>query len=1063
MKNTVILIFVFIFLFTQGFGQQIKENTKDYQEEIPRYNFYHLSKYISNSNIPFEEKKQIYFALQELLGTEKFDQIKSKENTKVSNFIKNYESLKQAQLKNWFSTFIGKKEELIKNLETQGFLSPGNRNQDIESKAIIAIIDKIYKIDANINKYSFYINEIESKITPITNEVDKQTNILSNEINSIITYLLSNPEIQKKISNNELSDEEKMGLTKSININIPHIKSLYIYKNIEILKTNSNDTTYEHQIIKNQDALLMMPKDPTSDIVNSAIKLLNSINTDQETNQNQEIKNFEKEIKSIKEQHINPIGEKYNTLKTSLEKKIEIWRIHYANEIEALAIALQTKEPQKSPYINNLIGNLQKQNTPVSSSTFINIPEQVSTPKLSYSGLNIPSQSEMIEAMAIFLAKRTKQEAAIWFMDQLRERIKNPLVYETFPETIKLLESLEDYKSANFGKSWRHAISSDFVKMPKNIVNSTYAKIHITDTIELKNIKTAVDFGYELNKLIYERYNYRDIIRQLYLNQDYKDEKPQSNNNNSKDLKTSLRKSFLLFYIITNELFTINNNTYRLLTFEEIKNISSDQWIIWQELCKMRYGNDWELNKIGDNFKKEKINEIASLLISFNQLDNLNEEFQQLRTNNILDINSQTFNSIWKTFKQILKTYNSLDKNFEYIEKSLDIILAIQQKEFMQAAQNCLYLVDKFSNVQKQLSLQIDKNSVKIDEIHIPEIREILDKTGIQKIIFKNDSENLKTTIKTSESDKIELLFKKDSLIEIRKLRSYKNLDITNISHKIENIILNSITDSNKRDSLKSLLNTNNLKKFINILDLYYTLSSLKGNANQIKKSIEDLKLNKIDFSNDQLPKNLLTILSNKKYTGEYTETFLKLTNFFTDVMASADSEQLANVIESYALPPTSYKIKRKMKYSLDLNAYVGVFGGAYRFRDSTNTNRHKGTGGITAPIGITSTLNGCFSLNLQIIDLGNIVNHYLVTPTDAYNKEVHFTEVLSPGVNIMGNIPSTPLVYFLGYSGVPLRSYTREENNKKTTYNNKLIDGHYFKLGIKMDIPLLNLHSKER
>lgn len=51
---------------------------------------------------------------------------------------------------------------------------------------------------------------------------------------------------------------------------------------------------------------------------------------------------------------------------------------------------------------------------------------------LNYTGFSIPSQSQMIDAMAMFLAKRAKQEAAIWFMDQLRKRVNNPLIYDVF-------------------------------------------------------------------------------------------------------------------------------------------------------------------------------------------------------------------------------------------------------------------------------------------------------------------------------------------------------------------------------------------------------------------------------------------------------------------------------------------------------------------------------------------------------------------------------------------------------------------------------------------------------
>jgi len=49
----------------------------------------------------------------------------------------------------------------------------------------------------------------------------------------------------------------------------------------------------------------------------------------------------------------------------------------------------------------------------------------------------------------------------------------------------------------------------------------------------------------------------------------------------------------------------------------------------------------------------------------------------------------------------------------------------------------------------------------------------------------------------------------------------------------------------------------------------------------------------------------------------------LRTGEFFTDVLSASDSKQLSKVIESYAMPPSSYKIKRNTRYSVDLDAYV--------------------------------------------------------------------------------------------------------------------------------------------
>ncbi|ULT23526.1 hypothetical protein KUH03_30800 [Sphingobacterium sp. E70] len=66
------------------------------------------------------------------------------------------------------------------------------------------------------------------------------------------------------------------------------------------------------------------------------------------------------------------------------------------------------------------------------------------------------------------------------------------------------------------------------------------------------------------------------------------------------------------------------------------------------------------------------------------------------------------------------------------------------------------------------------------------------------------------------------------------------------------------------------------------------------------------------------------------------------------------------------------------------------------------------------------------------MLELGNIVNHYLITPSSAENKDVHFTEVFSPGLKFLVNIKNTPLVAYAGSSLLPLKTYDSMEAKKK-------------------------------
>jgi len=672
---------------------------------------------------------------------------------------------------------------------------------------------------------------------------------------------------------------------------------------------------------------------------------------------------------------------------------------------------------------------------------------------LNYTGLSIPSQSQMIDAMAMFLAKRAKQEAAIWFMDQLRKRVNNPLIYDVFPATIELLDGLSDYRTANFGTSWRYAISKDFVEMPRNVSKSSWTKQFLTPE-NAANLETAVEMGYNIDGLIKARYNYRDIIRQLYLNPTYSPD-PNISVNNTSGINKHAQNIIALLYIATNELFTITDkNNYRLLAYEELKTLDTEQWKIFIELLDLKYGNVFEnlpgiKNAIKD--KDKVIAWLSPLLLSLGQFDKINLEQQALIEKNKSDQMNQSLSNTWSILGQVIANFENypfgisdkqgVNNYLANIKNIFDIIENIQDRNFVAAAQNTLVLVDSYYKLgfsqnpinitalknfsskkhpENKYELDYDTNktqlTIKINDKGTPIGKEDLEYikylgTNLQRLDEKEQSAFLLTSEKTIQGREV-----------IAKLNSVTSKDLKYIISRIA--------------ILKIISDTNNPSEQIAAMNIF-------------SHSIPDL--NKLSLA---LPK-----LSEMSYASQ----LVKLSGFFGDVVTSSSSAELANVIESHALPPTSYKLKRKMSSSVDLNAYVGAFAGRIVPIGNSSLNC-KWTGGITAPIGVTIRPAGnffkYFNFNVQLLELGNLVNHYLITPDSAYNKEVHFSEVFSPGANILYNIKNTPIVAFIGGKLLPLKAYYDEGLKKR--FNDKAFDAAIFSIGLKIDIPLVNLHSGE-
>lgn len=668
---------------------------------------------------------------------------------------------------------------------------------------------------------------------------------------------------------------------------------------------------------------------------------------------------------------------------------------------------------------------------------------------LNYTGLSIPSQSRMIDAMAMFLAKRAKQEAAIWFMDQLRKSVKNPLIYDVFPATIELLDDLSDYRTANFGSSWRYAISKDFVEMPRNVSKSSWTKQFLTPEIAA-NLGVTVELGYNIDGLIKARYNYRDIIRQLYLNPNYSPD-PNISSNSSQNINQYAQNIIGLLYIATNELFTINDKNYRLLGYEELKTLDKKQWDILIELLKLKYGEVFDnLPGVKENHiinKDKVIAWLSPLLMSLGQFDKINQEQQVLIEKNKSDQMPHSLYNTWSILGQVIANFENypfgigekkdVNQYLENIKNVFEIIENIQEKNFVAAAQNTMGLVDAYYKVGNLKYI-----------VNIDRLKNIFSTNLLNKVITIDYNEN--KTIKNIKFNNKEL--SKEDLDFIK----YMGKNLQHLTWADQQKFLETSKKTPQGEILLTKkLDDKDLINLINRIALYKMVSETNNPSEQAAALILfSGSISKVDTLFSALPK-----LSEMSYANQ----LVKLSGFFGDVISSSSSAELANVIESHALPPTSYKLKRKMSSSVDLNAYVGAFGGRIIPIGNSSLNC-KWTGGITAPIGVTIRPAGnffkYFNFNVQLLELGNLVNHYLITPDSAYNKEVHFSEVFSPGANILYNIKNTPIVAFIGGKLLPLKAYYDEGLKKRI--NDKAFDAAIFSIGLKIDIPLVNLYSGE-
>lgn len=739
--------------------------------------------------------------------------------------------------------------------------------------------------------------------------------------------------------------------------------------------------------------------------------------------------------------------------------------------------------------ISNNIGSIDtstKVGTP--QQIIINSQIQTAQAQTGSSGISIPSQSQMIEAMAIFLAKRAKQEAAIWFMDQIRLKMSNPMIFDVFPETIKVLEGVENYKVPTFNTTWKYAIAKDFVEMPKNLVNSPWVeKVIIKDPINHARLKQSIEFGYDLNRLMTEQYNYRDIIKYFYINERVKKDSLGKKIPNQ-EINQLIDNSTTLLYIITNEFFSIDNidgkDKYRLLTYEEIAGLNKNEFEILLELINLKYGERIDsfslrcLKKennaiVEDKEKRNKVNKwIGNILTSLSQFDKIRNELKTKKDEIKDDLASKNFFNVWSVLNQLTnnlyneKLFNSpkienIKTKLQWINTGMSIYEHFQNNDYVGAANEAFTLMNmvkpnfinekkykhyyyNFGN-NKKISLNYDGSSFILKGIHH---------------INKDDSPNFEEDfVKVSFSKEDSLLYftiNNDPEFSI----SPKDLDefliISNYSAKNKNErikLLEELLKRFKNKNLETLAKTLKVDQSQIIQLINYTLIA-KTTINTDKTNIDEV-FKKMDFN--FVKEQSLNIIST--YNDKYTKQLTNLLSFFGDVLTVKDEHQLAGVIDSYALPPTSYKLKRKQPSSIDLNAYVGAFGG-YLASFKSSLIDPQLVYGITAPIGVAFTWSNNSNVfdntgfTIDVVDLGNVVNHYLVKPGEDYAKDVHFSEVFSLGTTFLMGIKNSPFVLSGGFRFQPY--------NTGKDGNNKVFDAGIFHLGVKIDIPLIHLSGKD-
>lgn len=613
------------------------------------------------------------------------------------------------------------------------------------------------------------------------------------------------------------------------------------------------------------------------------------------------------------------------------------------------------------------------------------------TPTVSAVSFKLPTETEMIDAVAIYLAKRVKQEAVMWFFETIQKNARQyDLIKVFFPNTITLLQSNEVYEIPNLGAQWRYALSKDFVQMPRNVFTSTwfsgwFDSLKLNKDVDIRSFLVAIN---EVCNLLTQRYNYSQLVKQMYLN---------LNNKEKKVYGLSVKTIFSVLYAFDQECFLpVDSSTAkrRPLGYEDLRNLNREELETLVSLLDMKYDQSfsviWRQQNAG--LFLQTASDVEQLRKWAGSIAAGIEQFKTLQT---AYINMDNAIKDGKKIDAVYSTFNIWDNVNGLIN---------------------LVIPDTLLNNRRFDTLKAQVKAMKSGVAQVFEI--------YQQLSLKNYAGAVNTTIGLIE----EILYSGNrfklympSYIALKKIEAKDQIHLDGI----------------KPNDTLQFAQTSTVSAFV--------------------------------FEKDRHAINLIR----------------RLGGFLNDVMLTTESKQLSRVVESYALPPGSYKRKRNSWWSIDLNAFAGAYIGGER--SNGDDNKIAGVFGITAPIGLTFShtfgkrlkvensldydlvrnpdkvfvgkkhfwkrSNTTFSLSLNIVDLGAVVAYRM--DSDSLSKglpqQVTWAQVISPGVLLSWGIPTTPLVASFGYQYAP-------QLRQMKPGQDKLSNTSRFTFSILFDLPLANL-----
>ena len=647
--------------------------------------------------------------------------------------------------------------------------------------------------------------------------------------------------------------------------------------------------------------------------------------------------------------------------------------------------------------------------------------------------------------MARFLADRAKQELNESFFIQMHkqmERIPELQVY--FPESYMFLKRL-DANTMSFDLEYlKNRFEKDIKLLPNNILEAmnqadeTKYPYFRTANHYLNNDINGLWLNIGLQSVMHSNGNInpKDLLYNFVHSKDRKQKNLLLNlESKLKDYddksQINLINSIKLAELVSNSLLSPETGRY-WVSSKEINELINDEKLFQTYIGLLLAKSDFDEYKIafnnnslkqlieskytdGGNVKSD-ISGLKNLILEIYQTyQNVEDQINELKTikndNELADKSYEAFGLVKTSVTKIQtlisgKEYlgkNDIVINIEvltnYIDPSVEVAHNLFSKKYNLAIKNFVHILNQ-----------------------VPSVSKFMSDYDLINLIEKVDAENL------------------------NKLNGQKLITTFLQQKDLRQSLINSGTLKEK--DIDDLIKNGNIDK-TNLLNL------VKSKEKEINTFLKENKEVKVYFENQ-----------GKDY-NKFLSKFTTYGTLIANVSAAQNSDEVKAAIQAAVLPVGSSRIKRYSDFSVMANAYVGGFYGQAYYKVE-GEKKSIATFGITAPIGVTVAWgkmkflgeNNALSLNLQLIDLGSLVNFYYQKGDGAQlppDTKVQLGDILAPGASLSYSLFNSPFSIFAGAQYVPnlsrMEAISTNTELKPLTWR--------WHAGIAIDIPLLSLWVK--